>query len=273
MPGVERLVEFRSGKLLLRGMLHLPDSRARAPGVLFLHGFTGNRVESHFVFVKTARELARRGIASLRFDFAGSGESEGLFEDMSVATELADAREALEFLASQDSVDRSRLGVLGLSMGGCVAAMLLADERLRAGVLWSAVADIASCGERIVGEGREAELRRRGFIVHGAHRLGRRFVEDAMRADPLSSIARSRADILIVHSTADPVVPVEHARMYERAARSRAQGTTELALIRGAGHTFESLPHEEEAIRLSVGFLAKTLSSAGAARRGRPSRR
>lgn len=259
----EKFVEFKSGNLLLRGMLHLPGGRRASPGVVFLHGFTGNRIEAHFLFVKTSRALARAGIASLRFDFAGSGESEGRFEDMSVLTELEDARAALGFLAAQDGVDSSRLGVVGLSMGGCVAAMLLADERLRAGVLWAAVADIASCGERIVGNDREAELRRRGFIVHGAHKLGRRFVEDAFRADPLSSIALSKADILIVHGTADPVVPLEHARMYERAARSRKTGRTELVLLRGAGHTFEALPHEEEAIRLTVAFLKKTLLGGG----------
>src|SRR2546426_5960176 len=65
-------------------MIHRPE-RARArrggPGVVLFHGFTGDRMESHWLFVKCSRALALAGIASLRFDFYGSGESEGEFSE------------------------------------------------------------------------------------------------------------------------------------------------------------------------------------------------
>jgi hypothetical protein len=260
VAGTERFVEFRSGKLVLRGMLHLPPGRARVPGVLFCHGFTGQRMESHFIFVKAARALAEAGVASLRFDFAGSGESDGRFEEMSVLTEFADSRVALSFLARRRRVDRDRLGVLGLSLGGCVAAMLLEDARLRSGVLWSAVAEPGLVVEAAAPPFAEREIERRGFAVFGAHKVGRRFAADAREARPLDGVRRSRADLLIVHGTADPTVPVEHARMFEEAARSRGEGPrTEIVLVQGAGHTFELVPHEEEVVGRAVEWFRETL--------------
>src|SRR5579884_4035510 len=123
----ETLVEFANvrGKLL-RGMIHRPPRTRgrRQPAVVFFHGFTGDRMESHWIFIKCARALAREGIASLRFDFYGSGESEGTFEEAT----------------HQKGIDPGRLGLCGLSLGGCIAACVAHASRAKALVLWSAVA-------------------------------------------------------------------------------------------------------------------------------------
>ena len=256
----EKPVEFSRGELALRGMVHLPDGAGAAPGVLILHGFTGNRIGSGFVHVKISRALAEAGVASLRFDFAGSGESEGRFEDMSVLTELDDARVAVDFLAAHNHIDASRLGVLGHSMGGLVAAMLLEDGRLSSGVLCSAVADTALFDASAPPDADE-QLERRGYVALGPHRIGPRFGEDADTADPLGCVARSRADVLIVHGGADESVPPEHARMLERAASARDGARTELVIVPEAGHGFSQLAHHEGLIRRVVDWFVSTLGA------------
>lgn len=60
----------------LVGILHSVDDGERKPGVVLFHGFTGNKIEPHRLFVKIARKLASIGINVLRFDFYGSGDSE-----------------------------------------------------------------------------------------------------------------------------------------------------------------------------------------------------
>ena len=70
----------------IAGTVHIPDGPGPFPGVLLCHGFTGQRIEAHFIFVKMSRALEQAGIASLRFDFRGSGESEGRFQGSSSAT-------------------------------------------------------------------------------------------------------------------------------------------------------------------------------------------
>lgn len=154
MAWSESLVEFRNrqGKLL-RGMVHRParprswgwDPRkakgpARVPGVVFFHGFTGDRMEAHWIFVKCARALANAGIASLRFDFYGSGESEGEFREVTLEGELADGEEAIKFFRRQKDIDPKRVGLVGLSLGGTVAACLAPRVKGRALVLWAALA-------------------------------------------------------------------------------------------------------------------------------------
>ena len=73
---MERYVECESRGLTLRGMLHVPDQRpGKVPFVILFHGFCDDRNEINFVHTELSRRLCERGIASVRFDFAGSGDS------------------------------------------------------------------------------------------------------------------------------------------------------------------------------------------------------
>ena len=99
MPLNEDLISFEVGNERLHGMLHLPvNAAAPHPCVLMLHGFTGTSIEPHRLFVLMARAFASAGIAALRFDFRGSGQSEGFFSDMTLTRELEDALAAIKLL-------------------------------------------------------------------------------------------------------------------------------------------------------------------------------
>ena len=91
--------------------------------VILMHGIFASKDWSPMPVL--ARELARQGIASVRFDFNGHGKSEGRMEEMTIARELADARavwEAVKALPYVSSVAR-----LGHSQGGAVASMLAGE--------------------------------------------------------------------------------------------------------------------------------------------------
>ena len=140
---LETPVTFECRGQQIVGMLHLPAGRKRVPAVLLLHGFTGTKVEAHRMFVKLSRTLAQKGIASLRFDFRGSGDSAGNFEDLTLRSELADSLEAIKFLARHKRINSRRLGLVGLSFGGAVASYVVGRERTRFQglVLWAPVAE------------------------------------------------------------------------------------------------------------------------------------
>ena len=127
---MQKSIEIQSGGLTLRGILHIPDGRThKIPIVCIFHGFAGNKMEPHFIFVKLSRLLEAKGIGSVRFDFAGSGESDGDFIDMTISKELKDANNILDYVKSLDFVDTTKIGLLGLSMGGAVASMLAGDRK------------------------------------------------------------------------------------------------------------------------------------------------
>ena len=117
-------VTFQNRGQKIFGMLHVPESPRRPPfpALVMLHGFTGHKTEPHQLFVKAARRFANEGILTLRFDFRCCGESEGLFEDLTIEGEIGDALEALRFVRSRKDVRCDRVGLLGNSLGGAIAA-------------------------------------------------------------------------------------------------------------------------------------------------------
>jgi len=123
MPTIEQ-ISFEGPLGTLRGLLHRPDGVDPTPAVMLLHGFTGQHIESDRLFVQVARALADAGFAALRFDFYGSGDSDGDFEEFTLDTELADACAGFDWLSTQSGIDPNRIGVVGLSLGGAIAALL-----------------------------------------------------------------------------------------------------------------------------------------------------
>jgi len=211
---MELQISFAVGGQRIYGMLHLP-SAAPAPGVALCHGFTGNRIESHRLFVKAARDFAAHGLAALRFDFRGSGESEGDFREMTVAREIEDALGALHFLASRREVDPGRLGLLGLSMGGCVSACVAGRSRqVKALVLWAAAAHPKRALEAHFPGFALPETE---FVDYGANPVGRAFLEDLRTVEPLEEVEKFRGPALIVHGDQDLAVPVSDAEDFRQA--------------------------------------------------------
>lgn len=258
MP-TENLVEFqnRSGHWL-RGMIHRPAARMKrpgAPGVIFFHGFTGDRMESHWLFVKCARVLAHAGIASLRFDFFGSGESEGEFHQVTLQGEIADALAAAQYFQRQTGIDRARLGLIGLSMGGAVAAAVADRLDARALVLWAALAypkrlrELAEKNTVIIPGGP-------GLREYKSHAVSLTFLKNIEKIDPLKSIARYKQPTLIIHPEKDEYLPLSHPRAIFNAAGSE---TKEEVIIPGADHTFTSLAWEREVIGRTVKWFQKYL--------------
>ena len=246
----------RPGKML-RGMLHLPAAalKQKAPGVVLFHGFTGNRVESHWMFVKCSRALAQAGIASLRFDFYGSGESDGEFREMTLRSEIADGRTAVAFFREQADIDPKRVGLLGLSLGGAVAATLAPSVQAKAVVLWSALAHTARLGEVVKKSARKIPGKA-GAIEFDAREIHPRLIEDVLKVEPIRHMARYQGPTLIVHPGKDEVVPVSHARDFFNATGAAAK---EMVIVAGADHVYTSVPWENEVIARTVHWFGRHL--------------
>ncbi len=102
------------------GTFHLPSnasSERAAPAALLLHGAGHDRdAFASFVYPGMAQLLSSHGVASLRIDWRGRGQSIGELEYHSFTEEqrakiTLDVKAALNFLASQPEVDRNRLAV------------------------------------------------------------------------------------------------------------------------------------------------------------------
>jgi alpha/beta superfamily hydrolase len=117
----------------LEGVIHFPDLEASpGPAVVLCHPHSLHGGSADVpVIVATARELARRGMLALRFNFRGVGGSEGSFGDG--VAEVADVAGAVEHLVTREGVDRERLYLMGYSFGASVGLRYVeTDARIRA---------------------------------------------------------------------------------------------------------------------------------------------
>ena len=119
---------------------HLSAVLHRVPAkklVILCHGFTGNKTESGRLFVHTARALQKAGLNALRFDFMGSGDSSGNFNDMTPNTQIRDALAVLKWGQRRFT----KVAFLGLSFGGgtTIGASHQARPRPDALLTWSSV--------------------------------------------------------------------------------------------------------------------------------------
>lgn len=154
----ETAVRIESGGRGLAGILNLPDNEKNPPVVLMLHGFTGQKNEFPIaggttgLFAYTAARLADSGIASLRIDFNGSGESDGNWEDTTFSGQIKDAVLAFDHLQALPTVDVSKIGILGYSQGGLVGGHLAAlRPEASAVVLWAPVTNPVATYSTIMG--------------------------------------------------------------------------------------------------------------------------
>jgi len=105
----------------IAGIVVEPAGDGPFPTVLMLHGFASQKDEVGDMYKRLAAALAERGIASLRIDFRGWGESGGGMENSTVTGMVEDAATAYAYLLEQAFVDPERIGLLGFSLGGAVS--------------------------------------------------------------------------------------------------------------------------------------------------------
>ncbi len=132
---------FENGGQKIFGVLHLPEGEEKAPVVIILHGFASHKVGTNRSYVIMSEALAKEGIATLRFDFRGNGDSEGDFAEMTFSGLVTDALAALHFVANDPRLDCDRIGLFGSSLGGAAGVVAASEyEKVKSLALWAPVA-------------------------------------------------------------------------------------------------------------------------------------
>lgn len=135
---MEDTVFIPSGSDVLCGVLYRPD-RAPAFGLVMCHPLFEERKSAQRVMVEAARAFASNGIAVLRFDYRGCGDSTGPFDAFGCADWSADIATAVRFLTDQTAA--KPLGLLGLRLGASLALEAAAENPglARFLVLWEPI--------------------------------------------------------------------------------------------------------------------------------------
>ena len=219
-------VKITRGDETIVGTLALPKGIEKPPVVLLLHGFTGKRDElavtgtDEGVYSRTARLLAERGIASLRIDFVGSGESSGKWEDTTTFSQIADAVAAFDWLKKQENVDTAKIHVIGWSLGGLVASHLAAERPVASATLWAPVANPAFNFSVVLGQeavDKALASKDPNELIEGTLPWGAKtslkvpFYKSLFSTDPVAAIAQYSGPLFVIVGTKDTVVTPQPA--------------------------------------------------------------
>jgi len=206
----------------INGVLTRPESsECPVPVIVLLHGFLGHMNDllvydsEESLYEMTARLFAEKGLASLRFDFRGSGTSNGEWKDTTFTKQISDAISSIDFLSSVEDVDSRRIGVIGLSQGGLVAACLAArDSRVKSVALWSAVAIPVHTYSALLGKDSvdrainadPFEEITAGISWGGTTVLRKEFFDELFLINPVAEIVSYDGPLLVVSGSKDDLV-------------------------------------------------------------------
>ncbi len=250
MPREERITFPNPRGQRLLGILHHPATQPHA-AVILCHGMESRKESEKLVML--GRELSARGILALRFDFAGSGESEGKFEDTTYSCEVEDLRAAYDLVLKYRP---KKVGVLGSSMGGTVALLFAAEQKnVSALVTIAAPAHPERFTERFLTPDEAREWRTKGYIVYHGQRLNVSLLDDMERIDVPVAARKAACPALVIHGDRDDTVPVEEGRELYAALG----GEKKLCILGGANHRLTEPTELQTAIAESISWLTEYL--------------
>ena len=217
-------VEIREVRIASRGIdipgtLVLPTVKPKNgyPLVVMAHGHGGSRQEGGG-YKLMAAAFADRGIASIRVDFPGCGDSDEAFTQNNLTNMLADLQAAAAYAIAHADIDEDRLGLLGYSMGGRVVALFAdAQPQYRVMAMWTPAVQPGAAREAVEFGGDDAyrtmrQLAQTTGVAEYTTRwgqtlqLGPQWFVDMETRRPLGAIARFSGSLLVLYGDRDPVV-------------------------------------------------------------------
>ena len=135
---MEKSIAIDNKEYTIPAIFSYSEKNEQMPTVILCHGTGSQKNEVGNLFVELSRKLLNIGIASIRFDYAGCGESKADQTKLSFCGEVNDTKIVYQYLCTQEIVDCNNIGILGFSQGARVMAELLKDvSPIRFAISWS----------------------------------------------------------------------------------------------------------------------------------------
>ena len=235
---------------------------AKVPGVVMLHGTGSNRDEAGMGYALAAPRMAADGIATLRIDFMGNGDSTASYRDYNYTSAVIDAKAAADYLAGLETVDGGNLGVMGWSQGG-TDALLAAEahpDTFQAVVTWSGALELngASLFAGTSFEDAYAQAKKEGFYTmtfdwREPLELGERWFQEVAETNILKVTADIKAPILAINGKDDTTVTPDNA---EKIVKAAANADSQLLLVDNCDHTYNVFSGDFTALYQTVDATA-----------------
>lgn len=276
---VGRSEEFMvpSGDVTLAGTLTLPDGDGPFPVILLNSGSgpqdrDGNTPPEFMtdMFKLMAEYFSGLGVAVLRYDERGVGESTGDYNAASLQDLVDDVRALVKYLKNHPQIDEQRIVILGHSEGAVIAPIIAAEDRELAGVVllagpstpldeimieqleYQASLDIISEAERQVLDSLRPMVEQ---LIDDAAAgkdesvlpYNMEWLRQHMAHDPREAVGRVEQPVLIIHGEDDVKVLPYHALALAEALREAGNDNVEVHMLPKTTHYFTLFPIDNPA--------------------------
>lgn len=254
MSQMSAVVFQNTRKQNLVGVMHHGQGNELSPCLIICHGFAGTKVGGSRRFIEFARYAVKHNLSVFRFDFAGSGDSDGDLVDLTLDSELDDLQAAINTVSKIDGVDPKKIGIVGHCMGAVTAIRGSArDSRIYKTVAWAPFTDLADTMARLIGEdafsvlqeGDEADF----LYNEQLFRCGPYILNQSSTLNMFEEILQVSQPLLVIHGTEDATVPLPEVEKLMVFAQG-TPGKKKLSVLEGAHHSFPY--HQEELFDLTV---------------------
>lgn len=233
----------------LKAELQIPTLNVteKCPLVILMHGIFSDKESP--LLTSIANSLQSKGIASIRFDFNGHGESEGKLISMTVPSEILDAKAVFDYCKKLDFV--SDISLLGHSQGGVVASLAAGElkDAVKSVVLLASAAvmeDQVNAGI-MMGKTFDPENIPEIFPVNN-HQVGREYLASIRTLNIYGRASAYTGPVCIIHGKKDRMVPYSYAEKY-----NKIYNNSTLYLLEGETHEF--IKNRSHTVTTAANFL------------------
>ena len=262
----ESVVSIPNGDHEVPATICMPDGEGKFPVVVMLHGTGSNRDEAGNGYKMAAPVLAEKyGIATVRIDFMGSGDSAAEYTGYTFESAVSDAVAAANYAKTLEQIDGEHIGVMGWSQGGTDALLCAARaaDVFSSVVTWAGAPDLSS----MLTDELYEQAKANGYFVMDFDwrtplNVSLQWCEDVKNADVLGEFAAGyTGPVLAIAGTEDTTVDPEWSNRIVAASANPASKTY---FIEGMDHTFNVFAEEDfhslyQAVDATGEFFSETL--------------
>jgi esterase/lipase len=239
---MKKYIEIKYNDYILRGYHH---DNASEEVVIMFHGFTGNKSESKLMFKQLSNRFDKENIDSLRVDYLGHGESDGLFKDMIYSDLLLQAKTIIEYTKN---IGYKKINILGFSMGGLISLHML-EENINKAIMISPAVDFYANIKKAFETHKRLE---NGNLDIGGFELGCNFLTSLEGVNPQKYAKSYCNPTLFIVGNEDKAVNFEEVTRVSNEFKD-----TELHVFDKGDHLYSSLDYYQRLEKTIIAFLKR----------------
>lgn len=251
---MEENITIKNDKYDIPAALCLPKNKKTYPAVILCHGTASNKDEVGGLFKILARTLRENNIASIRFDFAGCGQSKAPEEELTFLGEVSDTEKVLEYLKSHPNI--KDIGILGFSQGARVMAHFLGKNHqdISFAVSWSGACHNGKGAFEILFKEYYDIASRDGIVKipmkwRDDITVSKTWFDEIKDTKPLDSLSKYKGPILAISGSLDKLVDPNHSK---EIANSTSGNIKDYKIYKDMGHNFNILSDDKKSHQLVI---------------------